>query len=103
MIAVQQQPLEDNSPQEEESRIVRLTLYPSQAKQFQPLLADAFNSTGGIHGVLCTINRCQDLNAGHLFLELQAARLNGAATRKIQQLIAESRKESSDATASLRA
>jgi hypothetical protein len=88
-----QQPLEDNSPQEEESRLVRLTLYPSQAEQFQPLLADAFNSTGGIHGVLCTINRCQDLNAGHLFLELQAAQLDGATTRKIQQLILDSRKE----------
>jgi hypothetical protein len=92
------QSVEESSIQEK-STIVRLTLYPSQAEQFKPLLADAFNSTGGIHGVLCTVNRCQDLNAGHLFLELQAARLDGATTRKIQQLIAESRKESSDASA----
>jgi hypothetical protein len=93
MHPVQQQPLEENSPQEKEARIVRLTLYPSQAKQFQPLLEDALRRTGGIHGVLCTINQCQDLNAGHVFLELQAARLDGAATRKIQQLILESRQK----------
>jgi hypothetical protein len=49
MIRVQKQPLEENSPQE--VTIVRLTLYPSQAKQFWPLLADALKRTGGIHGV----------------------------------------------------
>ena len=81
---------------EEKESIVRLTLYPSQAKQFWPLLEDGLNRTG-ISGILCTINRSQDLNDGHLFLELQAAVLDGPATCKIQQLIAESRKESSDA------
>ena len=86
MQLVQQQALEENSPQE--ATIVRLTLYPSQAKQFRPLLADALNRTG-IHGVLCTVNKSQDLNAGHLFLELQVGRLDGATTRKIQQLISE--------------
>jgi hypothetical protein len=70
-----------------------VTLYPSQAKQFEPLLEDAFNRTG-IHGVLCTINRTQDLSEGHIFLEMQAARLNASATRRVQQIIAESRKES---------
>jgi hypothetical protein len=91
MQLVQQQALEENSPQE--ATIVRLTLYPSQAKQFRPLLEEALKRTGGIHGVLCTINQCQDLNAGHLFLELKAAHLNGATTRKIQQLISASRRE----------
>jgi hypothetical protein len=88
MQPVQQQPLEENSPQE--ATIVRLTLHRSQAKQFWSLLEEALNRTG-IHGVLCTVNRFQDLNAGHLFLELQAGRLDGATTRKIQQLILESR------------
>jgi hypothetical protein len=92
MIAVQPQSIDQNSPSEEGPTVVRLTLYPSPAKQFQPLLEDAFNRTG-IHGVLCTINKSQDLNAGHLFLELQAGRLDGATTRKIQQLISDSRKE----------
>ena len=90
MIAVQQQPIEENLSQE--ATIVRVTLYPSQAKQFRPLLAEALNRTG-VHGVLCTVNRFQDLNAGHVFLELQAAQLDGATTRKIQQLISGSRKE----------
>ena len=89
---VQSQSVEQNSCSEEEPEIVRLTLYPSQAKQFRPLLEAARNRAGGINGVLCTINQCQDLNAGHLFLELQAARLNKEATRKIQQLIAAGRK-----------
>lgn len=88
---IMQPSVEESSSLQEDPTIVRLTLYPSQAEQFQPLLADAFHSTGGIHGVLCTINRCQDLNAGHLFLELQAARLDGSTTRKIQQLILDSR------------
>jgi hypothetical protein len=92
MIAVQQESVKESSPLKEESRIVRLTLYPSQAKQFHPLLEDALNRTG-IHGVLCTINRSRDLNGGHLLLELQAARLDPLATRKIQQLISESRQE----------
>jgi hypothetical protein len=30
------------------------------------VLADALHRTG-IHGVLCTLNKSQDLNAGHLF------------------------------------
>ena len=88
----QQQLLEESPPQEKDPRVVRLTLYPSQAKQFQPLLEDAFNRTG-IHGVLCTVNRTQDLSERHLFLELQAARLDGAATRKIQQLISDNLRE----------
>jgi hypothetical protein len=94
MHPVQQQPPEEDSPQEKEARIVRLTLYPSQAKQFSPLLADAFERTGGIHGALFTCNRCQDLSEGHLLLELQAAVLDGTRTRRIQQLILESRQES---------
>ena len=64
----------EQEPIERKESIVRLTLYPSQAKQFQPLLEDAFDRTG-IHGILCTVNRIQDLSEGHLFLELQAARL----------------------------
>jgi hypothetical protein len=92
MIPVQQQFVDRNSPSEEEQTIVRLTLYPSQTRQFRRLLDGAFNRTG-IHGVLLTIDQTQDLNAGHLFLELQAARLDGATTRKIQQLISASRKE----------
>ena len=89
----QQQLLEESPPQEKDPRVVRLTLYPSQAKQFQPLLEDAFNRTG-IHGIVCTVNRTQDLSEGHAFLELQAAVLDGATTRKIQQLISDSRQES---------
>jgi hypothetical protein len=92
MHSVQQESVDQNSFSEKDPTIVRLTLYPSQAKQLQPLLEDAFNRTG-IHGVLCTVNRTQDLDEGHLFLELQAARLDGAATRKIQQLISESLRE----------
>jgi hypothetical protein len=92
MIAVEQQSVDQNAPSKEDPTIVRLTLYPSQTKQFQSLLEDALNRTG-IHGVLCTVNRTQDLNDGHLFLELQAARLDGAATRKIQQLISNSLRE----------
>jgi hypothetical protein len=45
---------------------VKIMLYPSQAKQFWPLLVDGLNRTG-ISGILCTINRSQDLNDGHLF------------------------------------
>jgi hypothetical protein len=42
---------------------------------------------------LCTINKFQDLSEGHLYLELQAGRLDGGTTRKIQQLISDRRKE----------
>ena len=54
-----------------EPTIDRLTLYPSQAKHFWPLLEDGLNRTG-FSGLLCTINKLQDLSEGHLFLELQA-------------------------------
>jgi hypothetical protein len=40
-----------------------------------------------------TINRYLDLTNGGLMLELQAARLDGATTRKIHELISDSRKE----------
>jgi hypothetical protein len=56
------------------------------------LLEDALNRTG-VHGVLLTVSKSQDLNAGHLFLELQAGRLDGATTRRIQELILQSRKK----------
>jgi hypothetical protein len=92
MIPVQQQLLEDNSPQEEETPVVRIALYPLQAKAFTKLLSDARDRTG-IAGILCTVNQALDLNDGRLLLELQAARLGSAVTRRIQQLIAESRKE----------
>jgi hypothetical protein len=46
------------------NEIVRLTLYPSQAQRFRPLLEDALNRTGGISGILCTINKFQDLSEG---------------------------------------
>ena len=88
MHPVQQQLLEESSPREESSPVVRLTLYPSQAKRFLPLLEDARDRAGGINGLLLTINRSQDLHEGHMFLELQAACLDPVATRKIQQLIA---------------
>src|SRR5262245_22337468 len=91
-----EQRAEETSPPQEEPIIVPVMLYPSPAERFRPLLADALNRTG-VHGVLATINRSRDLRDGHLFLELQIGRLDGATTRKIQQLIAESRKESSDA------
>jgi hypothetical protein len=93
MITVEEQPVEKSSPREA-STIVRLTLYPSQAKQFWPLLEDARNRTE-IQGVLLTVNRFQDLKEGHLFLELQAARLDRRATLKIQELLRGAQKHSS--------
>ena len=78
--------------EQEEPIIVPIAPDPSQSERFRPLLEDALNRTG-VHGMLCAINQCQDLKNGDLFLELQAGRLNAVATRKIQQLIADSRKE----------
>jgi hypothetical protein len=67
-------------------------LAPHQAEQFWSVLHEARDKTA-ISGILYTINRCLDLTNGGLILELQAARLDGATTRKIQELISDSRKE----------
>jgi hypothetical protein len=76
-----------------EPSIFQLMLVPHQAEHFWPLLNAAKDRTG-ISGIVCTVNRCLDLANGSLVLELQAACLDPVATRKEQQIIAESRKES---------
>ena len=83
-----QLPIKENSSSQEESTVVKLVLYPSQARPFSRLLTDARDRTG-IAGILCTVNQALDLNDGRLLLELQAARLDGSSTRKIQQLISD--------------
>jgi hypothetical protein len=89
MELIQQQLLEESSSQEEEeSTVVKIVLYPSQTRAFSRLLSDARDRTG-IAGILCTVNQALDLNDGRLLLELQAARLDGSSTRKIQQLISD--------------
>jgi hypothetical protein len=85
--------LKTDQADEQKEGIVRLTLYPSQAKRFLPLLEDTLTRTGGIQGLLCTINKSQDLSEGHLFVELLVARLNGTMARKVQQVILGNRKE----------
>jgi hypothetical protein len=71
------------SPLEEESGVIKIALYPSQARPFETLLPDARNRTG-ITGVLCTVNKVLDLNDGRLLLELQAARLDRQTTLKVR-------------------
>ena len=66
--------------------LVKLVLYPSQARPFSKLLENARDNTG-VSGILCTVNQALDLNDGRLLLELQAARLDRKATLKIQELI----------------
>jgi hypothetical protein len=75
-----------NETPEEPPSVVKLVLYPSQARPFARLLEDTKDKTG-ISGILCTVNQTLDLNDGRLLLELQAARLDRKATLKIQELI----------------
>jgi hypothetical protein len=80
--AVQPELLEESPPQEEqEESIAKIALYPSQVRPFSRLLSDARDRTG-VAGILCTVNQTLDLNDGRLLVELQAARLDGATTRK---------------------
>jgi hypothetical protein len=95
MNSYQQRSLEESSPQEE-STIVKIVLYPSQARPFSRLLPDARDRTG-ISGILCSLNQALDLNDGRLFLELQAARLDRRATLKIQELLRNAQEERSNA------
>jgi hypothetical protein len=88
-----QQLLEESPSSQEQPTVVRLTLYPSQGKRFLQLLEHSQVRAGGIQGLLATINRSQDLSEGHVGLQLQIAQLDAVATRKIQQIIRESRKE----------
>jgi hypothetical protein len=76
--------------------LVKLVLYPGQARPFSRLLEDL----GGISGILCTDNQALDLNDGRLLLELQAARLDRKATLKIQELIRFSQQRASTCDAS---
>lgn len=82
---------------EQDPSIFQLTLTPTQAQQFGPLLDEAKDKTG-VSGVLCTINRWLDLTDGGLVLVLQAARLDRATTRKIQELIRASNQKHSSAS-----
>jgi hypothetical protein len=66
--------------------LVKLVLYPSQARAFSRLLEDARDNTG-VSSILCTVNQALDLHDGRLLLELQAACLDRKATLKIQELI----------------
>jgi hypothetical protein len=77
--------------------IFRLMLTPGQAQQFGNVLDETKERTG-ISGILCTISRCLDLPDGGLILVLQAARLDRAMTRKIQELIRASNQKHSSAS-----
>jgi hypothetical protein len=69
-----------------ESSIFRIMLSRAQAEQFWATLSSERKDTIS-SGILCTINRCLDLTGGGLVLQLDAARLDRATTRNIQELI----------------
>jgi hypothetical protein len=68
--------------------VFRIILSELQGNQFKEMLNRSRAKTG-TEGILCTVARCYDSASGGSIVELQAARLSRAATKKIQQIIAD--------------
>lgn len=69
------------------SNVFRVYLSELQAGQFRQALAGAKELTE-VSGIFCTLRNTLDLENGRLALELQVARLDRCATRKIQAILA---------------